>query len=57
MPYLSQRLGLPFVDLRLPGVPTHYEYDTSRARAVLGWTPCHDLASMVDAALSSEGHQ
>ena len=54
VPYLSERLGIPFIDVRSPGVPTHYEFDLSAARDVLGFAPQYGIRRMIDDALAFE---
>jgi UDP-glucose 4-epimerase len=49
--HLSAALGLPVVEAQLSGVPTHYEFDLSKARRLLGFEPQYDLGRMIAEAL------
>jgi UDP-glucose 4-epimerase len=51
IPYLSHRLEIPYVEARVSGIPTFYEFDLSKARRLLGFEPQHHLASMIEDAL------
>jgi len=52
VPYLAEKLGLPFIDLRLvDATPTFYEFDLSNSRAALGYAPQIDIQRMIDVAL------
>ncbi|MDP6780038.1 MAG: NAD(P)-dependent oxidoreductase [Candidatus Latescibacteria bacterium] len=53
VPYLSERLGIPYVEATVPG-SIRRAFDLSKARERLGYAPEHDLASMVDLALEME---
>lgn len=44
---LSELLGLPFVEVQPGGVPTHYEFDLSRAERELGFSPQFDIVRMI----------
>ncbi|MCC6458578.1 MAG: NAD(P)-dependent oxidoreductase [Caldilineaceae bacterium] len=49
VPYLAEKLGLPWVDVKLAGhVPTYYEFDLSKGRRLLGYAPSYDIARMID---------
>ncbi len=52
VPYLSQKLGVPYVEARLPGIPTFYDVDTSATRDVLGYRPEYDVFRMLDEAMA-----
>ena len=52
VPYLSEKLGTPYVEAVPQGAPTFYEYDLSKARNVLGFRPQYDLIRMIDDALA-----
>lgn len=52
VPYLSERLGIPYVETVLKGDPTFYEFDLSRARRLLGFKPVYDIRRMIDDALA-----
>jgi UDP-glucose 4-epimerase len=52
VPYLAEKLGKPFVEVRLVGTaPTHYEFDLSKGRRLLGYQPTYDIRKMIDEAL------
>jgi len=53
VPYLSKKLGVPYVDANLPGIPTFYDVDTTNTREVLGYTPRYDVFHMIDEAIGS----
>ena len=49
IPYLAQKLELPYVDVKLAGhVPTFYEFDLSKGRELLGYQPSYDIFRMID---------
>lgn len=48
---LSAALGIPVVEARLSGIPTHYEFDLTKARRLLGFNPQFDLGRMIADAL------
>ena len=51
VPYLADKLGLPFIDLRLAdAVPTFYEFDLSASRNALGYAPRYAIQQMIDVA-------
>jgi nucleoside-diphosphate-sugar epimerase len=53
VPYLAEKLGLDYVDVRLAGnTPTYYEYDLSKAQRLIGYAPQFDIFKMVDSALA-----
>lgn len=53
VPYLAEKLGLPYIDLRLAdATPTFYEFDLSAGRSTLGYAPQFDIKRMIDAALA-----
>jgi UDP-glucose 4-epimerase len=54
IPYLADRLGLPYVDARSSGVPTYYEYDLEKARRLLDFRPQYDIFRMIDDAVAFE---
>lgn len=52
VPYLAEKLGLPYIDLCLPdATPTFYEFDLSASRERLGYAPQYDVKRMIDDAL------
>ena len=52
VPYLSDRLGIPWVRAVCGGIPTFYEYDLTRARDLLGFKPEFDIFRMIDDAVA-----
>jgi UDP-glucose 4-epimerase len=52
VPYLSERLGIPYVDARSSGVPTDYEFDLSKAGRLIAFRPQYDITRMIDDALA-----
>lgn len=52
VPYMSRALGIPYVEADLPGPPTFYEFDLSKARRLLGFRPQYDINRMIDDALA-----
>jgi nucleoside-diphosphate-sugar epimerase len=55
IPFLSRRLGIPYVEARLSGPPTHYEFDLAKSRRLLGFEPRYDIERMIDDALAFRG--
>ena len=53
VPYLSERLGVPYVEARLPGIPTYYAHDDRQTRRLLGYKPKYDVYAMIDEAVGS----
>jgi len=54
VPYLAEKTGKPYVDVRLPGPAMFYEYSLATAKRVLGFEPEHDYRSMIEIALASQ---
>jgi nucleoside-diphosphate-sugar epimerase len=54
VPYLSQRLNIPYVEADLPLRRPYRELSWAKAHRILGYTPQHDLDSMVDLALAMQ---
>jgi nucleoside-diphosphate-sugar epimerase len=53
IPYLAQKLGAPYVDVRLAGhTPTFYEFDLSKGRRLFNYQPSYDIFRMIDEALA-----
>lgn len=52
VPCLSERLGVPYVEADLPISIRYRELSWAKAHKLLGYTPQHDLNSMVDLALA-----
>jgi UDP-glucose 4-epimerase len=55
MKVLSERTGIPYVEARLGGPALDYRVDVSKARAVLGYAPRHDILAIIDQAAASMG--
>jgi nucleoside-diphosphate-sugar epimerase len=51
IPYLSEKLDIPYIDVVAQGTPTHYQFDLSKARTLLGFEPQYDIITMIDDAL------
>ena len=49
---LAEILQLPLVEVQVQGTPTFYEYDLSKAQALLGFQPSYDIVRMIVDALS-----
>lgn len=52
VPYLSEKIGVPYVEAKLPSTPMYYEYSMETARNVLGFVPKYDTKAMIDGALA-----
>lgn len=52
VPYLSQRLGIPYQEATLHGPPTYYEFDLSKARELIGFNPQYDIIRMIEDAIA-----
>ena len=52
MPYLSEKLGIPYVEGASSGIPTYYEYDVSKVRRLLRYEPQYDIKRMIDDAVA-----
>jgi UDP-glucose 4-epimerase len=52
IPYLSERLGIPYVEARSSAMPTYYEFDLAKARRLLDFQPRYDIVRMIDDALA-----
>ena len=52
IPYLSQRLGISYQEAILHGAPTHYEYDLTKARDLIGFNPKYDIIRMIEDAIA-----
>lgn len=53
VPYLSEKLGVPYVAASLPGIPTHYAHDASKTSVLLGYAPEYDVFAMIDEATAA----
>ena len=53
IPYLAQKLGVEYVDVRLAGqIPTNYEFDMRKGQQLFGYSPQFDIFRMIDDALA-----
>lgn len=53
IPYLAEKLKVPYIDLRLPGtIPTFYEFDISKGRQRFQYAPTWDIFRMIDDAVA-----
>ncbi len=52
VPYLSDKVGTPYMDVEVGGAPTYYEYDLSKARSLLRFDPQYDVRRMIDDAVA-----
>ena len=52
VPYLSEKLGIPYVEGTSTGTPTYYEYDVSKVRRLLKYEPQYDIKRMIDDAVA-----
>lgn len=52
VPYLSEKLGIPYVDATSRGMPTYYEYDIEKVRTLLGYEPQYGIERMIDDAVA-----
>jgi nucleoside-diphosphate-sugar epimerase len=48
---LGAALGIPVVEAQVTGIPTHYEFDLTKARRLLGFDPQYDVGRMIAEAL------
>jgi UDP-glucose 4-epimerase len=52
VPYLSEKLGLSYVEATPPGSPTYYEFDLAKPRDLIDFRPQFDIIRMIDDALA-----
>jgi len=52
VPYLSEKLDIPWIEASSPQIPTFYEFDLSRARDILNFRPQYDIYRMIDDAIA-----
>lgn len=58
VPYLADKLGLPWIDVCLAGhVPTYYEFDLSKGARLIGYRPSYDIFRMIDEGIALRGGQ
>ncbi len=51
VPYMSERIGMPYVEIHLPWPASYRGLSWEKAHRVLGYTPQHDMDSMVELGL------
>jgi UDP-glucose 4-epimerase len=44
---LHRAFGLPYVEVRIPGVPIRLSHDISKARSLLGYAPRFDISTII----------
>lgn len=52
IPYMAERLELPYASVDLPVRPYHYQTSIAKARAQLGYRPRYDAFAMIDEAVA-----
>ena len=52
VPYLSEKLGIPYVEGTSRGTPTYYEYDLTKLRRLIGYEPQYGIHRMIDDAVA-----
>ena len=52
VPYLSQRLNIPYQEAVLHGPPTYYEYALTKARTLIGFDPQYDIIRIIEDAIA-----
>ncbi|MCZ6676599.1 MAG: NAD(P)-dependent oxidoreductase [Candidatus Poribacteria bacterium] len=53
IPYLADKLGMDYVDVRLQdNTPTYYEFDLSKGARLIGYAPQFDIFKMIDSAIA-----
>lgn len=54
IPYLADKLNMTFIDVVLTGhIPTYYEFDLSKAKKLIGFSPQVDVYQMIDNAIAN----
>jgi len=51
IPYLSEKLDIPYIDVVSEGTPTFYQFDLSKARELIGFEPQYDIIRTIDDAI------
>ena len=52
VPYLAEKLGVEYVDVRLAeNTPTYYEFDLTKGARLIGYQPQFDIFKMIDSAV------
>ncbi len=58
IPYLAQKLGVDYVDVRLAGhMTTFYEFDMRKGQRLFGYQPSYDMGKMIDDAIAFRAGQ
>ena len=57
VPYLSRKLDVPYVEARLPGIPTYYAHDDRQTKTLLGYAPKYSVYDMIDETTAAGGAQ
>lgn len=52
VPYLSEKLDIPYIDAVSQCIPTYYQFDLSKARNLIGFEPQYDITRMTDDAIA-----
>lgn len=52
VPYLSEKLDIPYIEAVSQSTPTHYQFDLSKARNLIGFEPQYDIIQMIDDAFA-----
>lgn len=52
IPYLAERLKIPYVEGRSSAIPTNYAFDLTKLRRLLDFQPRYDIRRMIDDALA-----
>ncbi|HEU5315308.1 MAG TPA: NAD(P)-dependent oxidoreductase [Chloroflexota bacterium] len=52
VPYLSRKLGIPYVEGTTSSTPTYYEYDLTKLRRLTGYAPQYAIHRMIDDAVA-----
>jgi UDP-glucose 4-epimerase len=55
VPYLSEKMGIPYVEARIPGMPIRVHHSTAKARSLLGYVPQYDIFKSIDSAVAVDG--
>ncbi|MFT5376067.1 MAG: UDP-glucose 4-epimerase, partial [Candidatus Latescibacterota bacterium] len=51
IPYMAEKMGIPYADIELAATPNYYEYDLSAARNDFGYRPQLSVFDMIDEAI------
>ena len=53
VPYLAEKLGVDYVDVRLAeNTPTYYEFDLTKGARLIGYQPQFDIFKMIDSGIA-----